>query len=137
MNRTQHQKNQHTPGPWTSAQQDTGKVAIFSDCEYHQRICEMDDFTIGMGPMSEGKKTGDFGNRPTGTWGHEADTDRRAANARLIAAAPELLRACQSALAYLGEPPFSKRSKFKSNRLAALNIIQNAVKLTTPPKEDA
>jgi len=45
------------------------------------------------------------------------------ANARLIAASPDLLRACNAALAYLADPP----SKFSDNRQEAANIIRNAI----------
>ena len=45
-------------------------------------------------------------------------------NARLIAAAPELLRGCQAALAYLVDPP----SKFEENREEAARIIIEAIR---------
>lgn len=44
-------------------------------------------------------------------------------NARLIAAAPKLLRGCQSALAYLVDPA----SRFPENREEAARIIRDAV----------
>jgi hypothetical protein len=45
------------------------------------------------------------------------------ANARLIATAPDLLRGCQAALAYLCDPA----SAFPENRAAAAEIIRAAV----------
>lgn len=45
------------------------------------------------------------------------------ANARLIAAAPDLLRGCEAALAYLADPA----SRFTNNRQAATDIIRAAL----------
>lgn len=46
------------------------------------------------------------------------------ANARLIAAAPDLFMACHAALAYLADPP----SKYKENRDEATRIIRDAIR---------
>ena len=54
-------------------------------------------------------------------------TENERANARLIAAAPALLRACQAASAYLCDPP----SKFPENRAAAEEIIRAAIAAAT------
>ena len=45
------------------------------------------------------------------------------ANAQLIAAAPDLLKGCQAAMAYLADP----RSKFKVNRDVAADFIRAAI----------
>jgi len=52
---------------------------------------------------------------------HGGETDD--ANARLIAAAPALLRGCQAALAYLAAPP----SRYPGNRDEAVRIIEAAI----------
>ena len=54
----------------------------------------------------------------------EADT-----NARLIAAAPELLEGCEAALAYLVEPV----SIYPENRRGAAEIIRAAIAKATQP----
>jgi hypothetical protein len=54
-------------------------------------------------------------------------TEEDHANARLIAAAPELLDGCNAALAYLADPP----SEFKENRKAAVAIIRAAIAKAT------
>lgn len=50
------------------------------------------------------------------------------ANAALIAAAPDLLRACLAASAYLTDPP----SKFPENRAEAARIIEAAIRKARP-----
>lgn len=50
-------------------------------------------------------------------------TEEEKANARLIAAAPELLTGCYAALAYLADPP----SAYRDNREAAVEILRAAI----------
>lgn len=83
-----------TPGDWFVYQK-SGYTRLFVGSDTHD-ICEMN---------------------------HAGDEAREDANAALIAAAPELLRGCQAAIAYLADP----RSKFKSNRDDARDIIMAAI----------
>jgi hypothetical protein len=73
---------QHTPGPW--------KVYRTRD----------DRVIIGIGDKDGGGITdsGDIANNTMGLW---RSGPEREANARLVAAAPELLEACESALMQL------------------------------------
>jgi hypothetical protein len=66
--------NKHTPGPWTRGTLgDGGRVNVYADDTMNLRICRVDSGQdIGMDAMS---------------------------NARLIAAAPELLEALQNLIA--------------------------------------
>lgn len=63
----------HTPGPWKVFETPTGKV-------------------VGIGRQSDGYAVADAG---FGVWGEQSD--EASANARLIAAAPDLLEACKRA----------------------------------------
>lgn len=88
-------KSEHTPGPWR-----IGYGGM-----------EGDDFAIIISPHSS----------------HAICNLEPAfyslANAKLIAAAPDLLNGCLAALTYLADPP----SKFKDNREEATKIIRAAI----------
>lgn len=73
----------HTPGPWTVDTQWThGNAGFVHAGEGSPRAGARVAIVTGMGG-------------PTGPWWDEAE-----ANARLIAAAPDLLAACEAALAW-------------------------------------
>lgn len=75
----------HTPGPWRVEQETTG---IWGACD------PSDNSTRGMGyPIAECRTT------PSGRWASGPDYDEAEANARLIAAAPDLLAALEHILA--------------------------------------
>jgi hypothetical protein len=87
----------HTPGPWYSRN--------------------------GRSPHFQGQ----VASESTGATIAISYSDEDGANARLIAAAPELLDGCNAALAYLADPP----SEFKENRKAAVAIIRAAIAKAT------
>ncbi len=93
----------HTPGPWTAR--------FYEDQIAGEAVIHYDV----SGPGSD---------HVANVW----DVN----DAALVAAAPELLRGCQAALAYLADPP----SVFPENRTAAIDIIRQAIRAaTTPPTQ--
>ena len=72
----------HTPGPWRFEPTNYGKAA-----RYGYGLLDSDDDSLGVMVLT------------TDVWGK--DIKSAEANARLIAAAPELLQACQDTLTYL------------------------------------
>lgn len=96
----------HTPGPW--------EVKLSQDDE--GTLCD-------IGVPDAIARCGQHVCRIHG-WGFDYKADKeQQANARLIAAAPELLTGCEAALAYLADPP----SVFPENRAAAVEIIRAAL----------
>ncbi len=69
------QTTKHTPGPWKIDENNELPLAVIQDHEEGQGICELETVSF--------------------------DTDETQANARLIAAAPELLEACKNLVAFL------------------------------------
>jgi len=76
---TSHATAQHTPGPWHVATYGEGSASFYAVKRGPATICRV----VEVDPMLD--RTGD-------------------ANARLIAAAPDLLAACKEALALLNNP---------------------------------
>jgi hypothetical protein len=107
-------KTQHTPGPWTLGDES-----------------ELRGELLPIGSNTDAPVIGKY------VWGPVAEVyfpleestvaqqarEMALANARLIAAAPDLLRGCQAAIAYLADPP----SKFEVNRDEAVRIILCAI----------
>jgi hypothetical protein len=107
---------EHTPGPWGIPEPDEDITYL---AVTYKGKADTQVIAIVNGP------------------GSGATRDSMIANARLIAAAPELLRGCNAALAYLADPA----SKFTNNRTSAAEIIRAAIaKATgnkaTPPAND-
>lgn len=88
------------------------------------------DYNKAIGSQGERKRHKTF---------HEKMTKAKADKALVLTSAKEyeqlvdqrddLLRGCQAALAYLGDPP----SAFRENRLEAIRIIREAVRKATDP----
>lgn len=92
----------HTPGPWRV---EDGTTLIWGDCIPH------DHSSRGMGYPIAACRTNPSGNWSTGPYADEAE-----ANARLIAAAPDLLAAVQKLMALNNEhAPFG--GEFYQDRL--------------------
>jgi hypothetical protein len=79
--------NKHTPGPWDYDWHD-GHIALYSDAQ-------PDDYFARV-EHSEWVKDED--------WDGGENVPERIANARLIAAAPDLLAACEAVLASIHDP---------------------------------
>ena len=98
-----------TPAPWN----------VEKDYSQYGRYCiikaayEQSDWIEGGYDISE--EEGDLRSKEA----HTRDENNR----QLIQAAPDLLRGCQAALAYLVDPP----SPFSANRLAGIEIIRHAI----------
>lgn len=97
--------NKHTPGPWTMFECLESMTAIYGP-ENHQ---------IGWVIQEYNRKIPGYANNLT-----LADSDR--ANARLVAAAPDLLEACRLALEYLQKSQFSDGDAYP----ALLKAIEKA-----------
>ena len=94
MNKTQKPEQGHTPGPWQTSEYTTG-----SD-ETRVGVDQSDPENKG-GTRSIASMTGSFYTRPGQPQQDRILIENRA-NARLIAAAPELLEACRQILWKLG-----------------------------------
>lgn len=85
--------SKHTPGPWQSYETVHGAIAITTS------EADPDELNPGKIVARCGLET------CAGGWAHD-ETDE--ANARLIAAAPDLLEACKAVVAYEANPDNTK-----------------------------
>ena len=102
--RIEENMTQHTPGPW--------KVREWAEVRPTKKQYGLCIYTDK--PDLESKMLALV---------KEKDGEDSEANARLIAAAPELLSGCMAALAYLADPP----SEYRENRSAAVETIRAAI----------
>ena len=102
----------HTPGPWGTANMTEGRCStpqlyVISESEQIARISHIQGH---------------------GRQGEAANIDERIANARLIAAAPELLAACKVLLRFVGDVPDPNDcEKIKAAHVAVMAIGRVAV----------
>lgn len=100
------QRREHTPGPWTFDDKYSTTDTFFITGPKHQNVVEIHR-TI--------EELSDFG----------SDAEDRA-NARLIAAAPDLLEACQNARNVLAAIAVGDLKEVRANS-PALQMLRNAI----------
>lgn len=106
---------EHTPGPWrldsygviTGGSNYHTSVAVVASCN---NSCKL----------------------PTRTYPAPGTTQH--ANARLIAAAPELLEACKTLLTALGEGQIDKQSKPFGENITYVRILRDVVRKSEPKR---
>ena len=120
------ERTQHTPGPWTVVRKDP-EVAVYG-AKTTFRIVAPDGFKVGAATRKERLANGFI---------HEVRTLEQAeANARLIAAAPELLQAVRNALADLEGimPQVEPDGERKGSGWQTIEELKAAIKRATGEK---
>ncbi len=113
---------QHTPGPWTVSGILESKVGGDPDepIDIEEAITADGGFGMATGPVCV---TRVYGYHEGLASAHEAIEETRA-NARLIAAAPELLEALRDAWRWLGTEGTNRPAKVDQKILAAIALTQ-------------